>query len=79
MMPREHKPQGNQAVPPPGRVLQVTVTKTIECDSEYRLPVYESVSALPSRIEDKGGFHPPELTEEELRTLEHRMKQELDI
>lgn len=66
-------------MPPPGRVLQVTVTKTIECDSEYRLPVYESVSVLPSRIEGKGRFYPPELTEEEQHTLEHRMKQDLDI
>jgi hypothetical protein len=82
MMPREHRPQ---AVAPPGRDVKVTVTTvtTVECDAESRLPVDESPPALPSRMEEKekGEFHPLELTEEEqqIRTLEHQMKQDLDI
>jgi len=81
MMPREHRPQANQAVAPSGRDVQVTVTTTIECDTECRLPVNESLPELPSRIarEDKGEFHPLKLTEREqqIQTLEHQMKQDL--
>lgn len=59
----------------------VRVTATIECDTESRLPVNESLSELPSRMEDKGEFHPLKRTEEEqqVRNLEHQMKQDLDI
>jgi len=80
-MLREHtKPQENQAMAPFGRDVQVTVTTTIEWDIESRLPVYENLPALPSRMEDKDKFHPLELTEEEqIRILEHQMKQDLDI
>lgn len=85
MMPREDRPQKNQAaapkVAPRGRDVQVTVTTvtTVECDAESRLPVDEILPALPSRMEEKGGFHPLELTEEQIQTLEHQMKQDLDI
>jgi hypothetical protein len=79
MMPREHRPRENQAVAPSGR--GVRVTPTIECDTDSRLPVNESLPELPSRMEDKGEFHTLRLTEEEqhIRALEHQMKQDLDI
>jgi hypothetical protein len=88
MMPREHRPQDNrprenQAVAPPSRDVLVTVTTVtmVECDAESRLPMYESPPLLPSRMGEKGEFHTLELTEEEeqIRTLEHQMKQDLDI
>lgn len=74
-------PQENQATPRSGLSVQITVTKTIEYDIESRLQVDEIPPPLPSRMEDKVGFDPPELTEEEqrFRTLEHQMKQDLDI
>ncbi len=85
-MPHDgHGSQGNQAMPQSGLNVQVTVCKTIECDiessclrSEESLP---PVPALPSRMEEKGDVQPRELTEEEqqIRTLEHQMKQDLDI
>jgi hypothetical protein len=82
-MPREHRPQENQAAAS-GRDVQVTVTTTIECDTESRLPVNESLPELPSRMEDKGEFHPlkalkPTEEEHQIWTLEHQMKQDLDI
>ncbi len=79
-MPREQKPEGNQAVPRCGRGVQVTVTSTTEHDMESRLPMNESLPALPW-TEEKGDIYPPELTEEEqqIRTLEHQMMQDLDI
>jgi hypothetical protein len=80
MMPREQRLQENQAVAPSGRDVQVTVTTTIECDTESRLSVHESLPELPSRVEDKGEFHSLKSTEEQqIRILEHRMKQDLDI
>jgi hypothetical protein len=80
-MPREHGSQENQVVTPSSRGVQVTVTTTVECDTESCLPVHESLPELPSRMEDKGEFHPLKLTEEEqqIRILEHQMKQDLDI
>lgn len=79
MMPREHRPWENQAVAPSGRGVQVTTT--IECDTESRLPVNESPPRLPSRMEVMGEYHALKLTEEEqqIRTLELQMKQDLDI
>lgn len=86
MMPHEQRPKENQALAPSGRNVQVTVTTvtTVECDAESRLPMDESLLAtlaFRSRMEDKSEFHPPGLTEEEqqIRTLEHQMKQDLDI
>ena len=71
----------NQAVTPPGRDVQVTVTTTVECDTESRLPVNESFLTLPLKMEDKGEIHALELTEEERQnqTLEYQMKQDLDM
>ena len=62
------------------RDVLVSVTTTVECDAESRLQVDE-IPPLPSRLEDKGEFYSLELTEEEqqIRTLEHQMKQDLDI
>ncbi len=68
-MPREHKLQENQVVPPPHRDVLVRVTTTVECDVESRLQVDE-IPPLPSRMSK---FY-LELTEEE-----HQMKQDLDI
>jgi len=80
-MPREQMPQGNEATAPSGRNVQVTVTTMVECDTEYSLPVDESLPALPWRMEDKGDSHPQELTDEEkqIRIPEHQMKHYLDI
>ena len=87
-MPREpeYRPQENQVVPC-CREVQVTVTTvtTVGCDAESRLPlpVGESLPALPPRMEGKGEFHPQDLCVSEegqqIRTLEHQMKQDLDI
>jgi hypothetical protein len=81
-MPRKHRPRENRAVAPTGR--GVRVTAAIECDTESRLPANKNLPGLPSRMEDKGEFHPLKRTEEEqqvrnLRHLEHQMKQDLNI
>ena len=75
----EHRPWENQAVSP--SVRGVRITTTIECDTESCLPVNESIPEVPSIMKDKDEFHPTKLTEEEqqMRTLEHQMKQDLDI
>jgi hypothetical protein len=79
MMPRKQRPRVNQAVAPSGR--GVRFTATIECDTESRLPVNKSLPELPSRVKDKGEFHPLKRTEEEQQVwnLERQMKQDLDI
>ena len=79
MTPREHRPRESEAVAPSGRGVQVTTM--IECDTESRLPVNENLPELPPRMESKGEFHTLKLTEEEqqIRILEHQMKQDLDI
>ncbi|KAI0298686.1 hypothetical protein B0F90DRAFT_1668974 [Multifurca ochricompacta] len=76
---RKRKPPRMRAAPS-GRDVQVTVTKTIEFDVELRLG--EGPPALPSGIEDEeSGYESHELTKEEqqIRTLELQMKQDLEI
>ena len=77
---RRRQPQGMQTVQPSGRDVQVTVTKTIEFDVELRRGGRRQV--LPSRMaDDDSEFYNPELTDEEqqIRTLELQMKQDLEI
>jgi len=77
---RGRKPQGMRAAPQSGRDVQVTVTKTIEFDVELCLG--EGRPVLPSRKEDQeSAYYSPELTHEEqqIRTLELKMKHDLEI
>jgi hypothetical protein len=63
-----------------GRDMQVTVTKTIEFDVELRLG--GGRRALPSRMVDEESDHYcPVLTveEQQIRTMELQMKQDLEI
>jgi hypothetical protein len=53
--------------------MQVTVTKTIEFDVELRL----GGGRPPSRVDEDSDFYSPE--EQQIRTLELQMKQDLEI
>jgi len=82
---RGRKPRGMRAAPPPGRDVQVTVTKTIEFDVELRLAGEVAQMSPRARMDDEesGSSYSPEseLTKEEqqIRTLELQMKQDLEI
>lgn len=71
---RGRQPQGMQAVQRSGRDMRVTVTKTIEFDVELRL-------GRGRRGDEENDYYTPGLTEEEqqIRTLELQMKQDLEI
>ena len=70
------RPRGMQNMPRSGRDMQVTVTKTIEFDVELRMG--GGHLAMPSRMVDEDyDFYSPE--EEQIRTLELQMKQDLEI
>ncbi|KAH9962866.1 hypothetical protein BC827DRAFT_1375620 [Russula dissimulans] len=81
---RGRKPQGMQGAPRLGRDVQVTVTKTIEFDVELRLAA-ENAQRSPRAMmddEESGSYSPEsELTKEEqqIRTLELQMRQDLEI
>jgi hypothetical protein len=65
-----------QNMPRTGRDMQVTVTKTIEFDVELRMG--GGHLAMPSRTVDEDyDFYSPE--EQQIRTLELQMKQDLEI
>lgn len=70
------RPRGMQNMPRTGRDMQVTVTKTIEFDVELRMG--GGHLAMPSRLVDEDyDFYSPE--EQQIRTLELQMKQDLEI
>lgn len=64
---RGRQPRGMQTMARSGRDMQVTVTKTIEFDVELRRRM----------VEDDSDFYSPE--EQQIRTLELQMKQDLEI
>jgi len=68
------QPRGMQNMPQSGRDMQVTVTKTIEFDVELRLGGARSRSRMMDRDSD---LYSPE--EQQIRTLELQMKQDLEI
>lgn len=70
---RGRQPRGMQTGPRSGRDMQVTVTKTIEFDVELRLGGIRP----PSRVDEDSEFYSPE--EQQIRTLELQMKQDLEI
>ncbi|KAI9507575.1 hypothetical protein F5148DRAFT_93550 [Russula earlei] len=76
---RGRKPQGMQNTPRCCQDMQVTVTKTIEFDVELRLG--DDAPALPRSEDEESGSYSPELTKEEqqIRTLELQMRQDLEI
>ncbi len=66
---------------PLSRDVQVTVTKTIEFDVELRLHGGRP-SLPPSRLEDEESqtdSQEPSIEEQEIRSLELQMKQDLEI
>jgi hypothetical protein len=71
---RGRQPRGMQNMPQSGRDMQVTVTKTIEFDVELRLGGIRSRSRM---VDGDSDYYSPE--EQQIRTLELQMKQDLEI
>jgi hypothetical protein len=78
---RTRQPQGMLAMHRFGRDVQVTVTKTIEFDLEHHLGGGRN-RALPSRmVDEESDRSSPVLTmeEQQIRTMELQMKQDLEL